>query len=172
MPLGLSHFNEHKFKRGFNDIINPICTCGGDIESINHLFFHCSEYCEARKTFLDNIQSIDKMLWSQNDSSLTRLLLYGDPKHNFNVNAFILNSANELILSSGKINERLLNETWDVFFLSLIYFSYGFLNLLSWFFYYVLLFLICAYIASVCNFLHLPSLVVSFVVINFYFLCF
>ena len=96
---GLSHLNERKFKHGFYDTINLICICGGDTDSINHFFHHCPEYCEARQTLLDNIQSIDKMLLSQNVSSLTHLLLYGDPKRNSNVNAFILNLAVEFILS-------------------------------------------------------------------------
>ena len=50
LRLGLSHLNEHKFKHGFNDTINPICICGGDIESINHFFLQRPEYCEARET--------------------------------------------------------------------------------------------------------------------------
>ena len=62
LRFGLSHLNEHKFKHGFNDTLNPICICGGDIESINH--FSLSEYCEASQTLFDNIQSIDKMLLS------------------------------------------------------------------------------------------------------------
>ena len=62
LRLGLSHLNEHKFKHGFNDTINPICIFGGDIDSINHFFFHFPKYCEARKTLFDNIESIDKML--------------------------------------------------------------------------------------------------------------
>ena len=32
--LGLSPLNEHKFKHGFNDTINPICIGGGVIEEI------------------------------------------------------------------------------------------------------------------------------------------
>ena len=107
--LGLSHFIEHKFKHGFNDAINPICVCGGDSESINSFFLHCPEYCETRQTLFDNIQTIDKMLLSQNESSLTHLFLYGDPKRNSNVNAFILNSAIEFILSSGRFNAPLFN---------------------------------------------------------------
>ena len=62
LRLGLSHLNEHNFKHGFNDTVNPICIFGGDIDSINHFFFHCPKYCEARKTLFDNIESIDKML--------------------------------------------------------------------------------------------------------------
>ena len=49
------------------------------------------------------------MLLSQNESSLTNFLLYGDPKHNCNVNAFILNLAIEFILSSGRFNGPLFN---------------------------------------------------------------
>ena len=66
LRLGLSHLNADKFKHGFNDTINLICINEGDIESINHFFLHCPEYCEARQTLFDNIQSIDKMLLSQN----------------------------------------------------------------------------------------------------------
>ena len=109
LRLGLSHLNEHNFKHGFNDTVNPICIFGGDIDSINHFFFHCPKYCEARKTLFDNIESIDKMLWSQTESLLTHLLLFGDPKRNSNVNTFILNSAAEIIWSSGRFNRLMFN---------------------------------------------------------------
>ena len=71
LRLGLSHLNEHKFKYGFNDKINPICVCG-DIESINHFFLGCPELIEARQALRDNIQSIDITLFSQNKSLLAR----------------------------------------------------------------------------------------------------
>ena len=109
LRLGLSHLNEHKFKHGFNDTINPICIFGGDIESINHFFLHRPKCCEARKTLFDNIENIDKMLWSQNESLLTHLLLYGDPKCNSNVNAFIPNSAIKFLLFLGRFNGPLFN---------------------------------------------------------------
>ena len=109
LHLGLSHLNEHKFRHGFNDTINLICICGGDTELLNHFFLHCPEYCEARKTLFDNIQNIGKMLLSQSKSSLTHLLLYGDPKCNCNVNAFILNSATDVTKSSGRFNGPLFN---------------------------------------------------------------
>ena len=96
--------------------------CEGNIDLINHFFLHCPEYYEARQTLFDNIQGIDKMLLSKNEPSLTHLLLYGDPKCNSNVNAFILNSAIEFILSSGRFNGPLFNGVSDDFFLSQIHF--------------------------------------------------
>ena len=138
MCLGITHLNEHKFKHGFNHIINPICICGGDIQSINHFFLICPEYCEARQTFFDNIQSIDKMLLSQHQSSLTHLLLYDDPKRNSNVNAFILNTAIEFILSSGRFNRPLLKGASNMFSLSLIHFWYSFLFVFVYLFGFVI----------------------------------
>ena len=120
MHLDLSDLNNHKFIHSFNDTINPISICGGDIESINHFFLHCPKHCEARQTLFDNIQSIDQ--------TLTRLLIYGDPKHSSNYNAFILNSAIEFISSSERFNGPLFNELEVLFFLSLNHFSYGFLK--------------------------------------------
>ena len=75
LRLGFSHLNEHRFKHVFNNSVNSIWICGGDVEYINHFFLHCPEYCEARQTF-DNIQSIDKVLLIQNKSLLSHLLPY------------------------------------------------------------------------------------------------
>ena len=69
--LGLSHFRKHKFKHGFNNTINPICICGGDIESINHLFNHCPKNFEARQALFNNVQDFDKTVLNQNESLLT-----------------------------------------------------------------------------------------------------
>ena len=55
----------------------------------------------------------------------------------------------------------------ELFFLSLIHFSYGFLFVFVYLFCF--LSLICTYIPGVCNFLHLVLMAVSFVVIRFLF---
>ena len=120
MHLDLSDLSKHKFIHSFNDTINRICISGGGNESINHFFLNCPKHCEARQTLFDNIQSIDQ--------TLTRLLIYGDPKHSSNYNAFILNSAIEFISSSERFNGPLFNELEVFFFLSLNHFSYGFLK--------------------------------------------
>ena len=151
LRLGLSHFNEHTFKHGFSDTINPICICGGDIESINHFFRHCPEYCEAKQTLFGNIQNIDKMLLSQNESSLTHLHLCGDPKPNCTVNALILNSAIEVILSSWRFNGLLFNGARSLkhFFLFLIHFLNGFLFVFVYLFRYLSFVLISQVLVNV-----------------------
>ena len=50
------------------------------------------------------------MLSVKKESLLTRLLSYCDPKRNSSVNAFILDSVTEFVLSLGRFNGPLLNE--------------------------------------------------------------
>ena len=38
---GLIHLREHKFNHSFQNCINPLCSCGRDIESTPHFFLHC-----------------------------------------------------------------------------------------------------------------------------------
>ena len=41
LRVGMSHLHEHKFKHNFQDCLNPICSCGLDIESNSHYLLHC-----------------------------------------------------------------------------------------------------------------------------------
>ena len=38
LRLGLSHLREHKFKQRFQDTMNPLCSCGLDVEIKTHFF--------------------------------------------------------------------------------------------------------------------------------------
>ena len=42
LRLGLSHLRYHKFKHNFLDTINPLCSCGSDIETTLHFLFFSS----------------------------------------------------------------------------------------------------------------------------------
>ena len=66
MRLVSNHLSDHKFEHDFNDAINPICICRNDTKSRNFFFLHCPEYCRARQTLFENIQSIAKTLLIQN----------------------------------------------------------------------------------------------------------
>ena len=32
-PLEVKHLREHKFKHGFQDTLNPLCSCGKEVET-------------------------------------------------------------------------------------------------------------------------------------------
>ena len=50
LRLGLSHLREHKFKHSFQDSLNPICSCGNDIETSAHYLLHCPNFSNERST--------------------------------------------------------------------------------------------------------------------------
>ena len=77
MRLGLRRLADHKFRHNFQDCLNPICSCGQEIETTSHFLLHCLNYRCARKTFFEKINLIDSNILQQSDSSLTKDLLFG-----------------------------------------------------------------------------------------------
>ena len=57
--LGMSHLREHKFKHNFQDCLNPICSCGLDIDSTSHFLLHCPSFNDERYTLLSTLNKID-----------------------------------------------------------------------------------------------------------------
>ena len=41
LRLKFSHLNEHKFRHGFNDTVNPICACGTEFKTTEHFLLRC-----------------------------------------------------------------------------------------------------------------------------------
>ena len=78
LRLGLSHLREQKFKHGFQDWLNPTCSCGNDIATSAHFLLHCSHYSNERSTFLNTIRNINRTILNKNDLQITETLLYGD----------------------------------------------------------------------------------------------
>ena len=81
LRLGLSHIREHKFKHGFLDSRNPICSCVQNIETLTHFLLHSSNYSNERLIFLNIIRNIDSNILSKNDLKVTETLLYGESSY-------------------------------------------------------------------------------------------
>ena len=107
LRLGPSHLPEHKFKHSFQDLLNPLCKCGFDVESTSHFLLHCPIYNNERSSVLSTIRNIDCKLLENTDSSLTQTLLYGNPSLDINTNSLILNAAIDFILSTKIFEEAL-----------------------------------------------------------------
>ena len=46
LRLEFSHLKEHKYRHGFKDTLNPLCTCGTEVET--------TEHCENRPTVFES----------------------------------------------------------------------------------------------------------------------
>ena len=108
LRLSLSHLREHKFKHGFPDPLNPICSCGQGIETSTHFLFYCSNYSKERLTFLNVIRNIDRNILEKNDLKITETLLYGDSSSDNTNNTLIVNSTMEFLIASKRFNMPLV----------------------------------------------------------------
>ena len=55
MRVDLSNLCKHKFKHSFQDTLNPICSCGEDIETTSHYLLHCPDYLQQRMPLLNTV---------------------------------------------------------------------------------------------------------------------
>ena len=53
--LALSHLAGHKFRHNFQDCVNPICSCGQEIDTSTHFLLHCSNYHYARRSLFERV---------------------------------------------------------------------------------------------------------------------
>ena len=78
LRLGLSRLREHKFNYNFQNCVNPLCSCGMDIESTSHYFLRCPLFDDKTITLLSTLIKIDCKLIETNESSLIETLLFGN----------------------------------------------------------------------------------------------
>ena len=62
---GLSHLREHKFNHNFQNCINPLCSCGMDIESTSRFFLHCPLFDVKRITLEHSKQNWLQKNWDE-----------------------------------------------------------------------------------------------------------
>ena len=107
LRLGLSHLQEHKFKHSFQVTLNPVCSCGLDIETTSHYFLHSTLFHAERSTLLNNINEIDSTIFNKCDSVVTLILLCGNESFKDEVNLLILNATTDFVLSTNRFDELL-----------------------------------------------------------------
>ena len=108
LRLGLSHLRYHKFKHNFLDTINPLCSCGSDIETALHFLLYCPNFMQCRNTLLSEIFEINSELITRNDLALTETLLFGDNSFTQYDNSRILDATIAFIVASKRFDDPLL----------------------------------------------------------------
>ena len=108
MRLSLSHLADHKLRHNFQDCLNPICSCGQEIETTSHFLLYCVNYRCARKTFLEKINLTDCNILQQSDLSITNDLLFGSEKLKDDKNSALLASTIQFFQSAERFKYQLL----------------------------------------------------------------
>ena len=58
LRLQFSHLNEYKFRHGFSDTINPMCTCGTEIETTEYFLLRCQFYSTQRLELFEKLEKV------------------------------------------------------------------------------------------------------------------
>ena len=67
LKLGFSHLCYRKFKHGFLDGLDPLCSCNTVNENTVHYFLQCLNFSTARNTFLNEIAVVDRSITDQDE---------------------------------------------------------------------------------------------------------
>ena len=117
LHLGLSHLHEHKFKRIFQDTLNPLCNCGMDFESSTHFLHQCPSYINERCTLMSSLNRINPEISQISLQLLTNTFLFGNSPYNDKTNTHILNAAIDYIQLTKGFSKQL--------FLTMRFFSFS-----------------------------------------------
>ena len=93
----------------FRDTLNPLCTCGWDVEITCHFLLHCPNFFIETNALLKKITNIDSNILNHADATITKTLLFGNSKYSNEINLQILNVSVDFILTSKILDEPLLN---------------------------------------------------------------
>ena len=105
LRLGFSHLQYHKFKYGFLDAPDLLCSCSTAIEDTFHYFLHFPNFSTARNTFLNEIAIVDRSTIDQDEIKIIQSFLYGNSTYSVNNNKLLFDqNLNKHILLRTKRN--------------------------------------------------------------------
>ena len=120
---GFSHLREHKFRHGFLDIVDPICSCRMNaVKNTEHCILHCSNFTNQRTVLFDDLRNIDIHYGPLDSSTWSRLLLFGNPKFSDNVNSGIIYAVIKFIVL---VDLFMINMTPTIFYFRFIFLVYS-----------------------------------------------
>ena len=102
LRVGFSHLCEHKFRHSFLDIVDPICSCRTNaVENTQHYLLHCSNFTNQHTILFNDLWNIGLNYCPLDYSTLSRMLLFGNPKFSDNINSGITYAVIKFIESAN-----------------------------------------------------------------------
>ena len=92
----------------FQDTLNPICSCGFDVESTSHYVPHCPMYNDERYP-PEHYKSVDCRLLLVTETVLIKMLLFGNYSVDADINRQILNATAKCIMINKRFDKSLFH---------------------------------------------------------------
>ena len=110
LRLQFSHLNEHKFRHGFNDTVDPFCACENGIETTEHFYLRCHFYSAQRKELFKSLEKLDPYFLKLNPKNQVLVLLYGSQiNHYKSFNRDILKNVIIYVKATARFDRPLIN---------------------------------------------------------------
>ena len=104
LRLRFSHLNEHKFRHGFLDTLNPLCNCSLEVEDNEHFFLHCLNFVNARRSLFMDISSIRSSFKHLPSHLKVELFLFSDSNLPAIDNNLILKASIKYIMTTNRFS--------------------------------------------------------------------
>ena len=108
LRLQFTHLNEHKFRHGFNDTVNPICPYGTDVETIEHFLSCCHCLSTQRSELFDYFYRLDLSFPKLKTKEKVAYLLYVLRINSSRLNKEVIKFVIKFLKSTGRFNEPLI----------------------------------------------------------------
>ena len=95
LKLRFSHLCYHKFKHGFLDAVDMLCSCSTAIKNTVYYFPHCPNFSTAGNTFLNENAIVDRPIIDQDEIKILQTFFYGKPNFSVNDNKLILDAIDQ-----------------------------------------------------------------------------
>ena len=117
--LGFSHLRGHKFRHGFRDLLNLLCSWSTETETTPHYFLRCHFFNSNRSFLINDFSEIDSSLPTLNDNKFVNLILYDsdkfDGKKNHNILMFTIKLIKDLTTTCYNDLSINLKRIWVLF---------------------------------------------------------
>ena len=80
--LKFSRINKQKFKQDFGDTINPMSSCGTEVETTEHFLLRCHFCSTQRSKLFDKLEKVGPIFLNLNAKDKVLVLLYRSKTNN------------------------------------------------------------------------------------------
>ena len=106
--VAVKGLREHKFKHWSQDMLNPLCSCGNEVEPTEHFLLNCPHFGNKRCTLLISFGNCNYSLLETTINVLAQTLLFGNMSLSPSDDSKILNATMIFILANKRFDEQIL----------------------------------------------------------------
>ena len=91
-------------------MLNPLRSCGNDVEFTEHFLLHCPQFVNDRRTLLSNLNYFNCSLLENTSKFLKQTLLFGNTSLSLSDNSKIFSATIYFILSTKSLINSLSDD--------------------------------------------------------------